>query len=101
MDYQTFLKILLADIAKAPLILADVNTVIADVKKLATDAGIPLPAAQAVAHSAEVVALEKQVIAHKFGDGTFLKTIGTFLQSPLGQSLLQLLLGPLIPKPAA
>lgn len=126
LSYQQFLQILLADIGKAPLLLADINTLIADAKKLAADAGFPLdPPAAPVAVPHEVMDLEERVITayrnvhgtfecnpnlaplmsrdqfeavgHKLGDGTLLKGIGAFLSSPLGQQLLGLLLGKLLP----
>ena len=96
MTLQEFYTLLLADIAKAPTLLADVNQLKTDAEKLLTDAGLPVPwAGLAVAHDATTVQLESQITARKLGDGTILKGIGQFLQSPLGQALLQLLLGSL------
>lgn len=106
LSYADLLRLILADIAKAPLLISDVQALKADTEKLLADAGIPIPWAaagvQLTPHSAETLDLEERAIeAHKLGDGSILRGIGTFLQSPLGQQLLGLLLGQLLPKPAA
>jgi hypothetical protein len=59
-----FYKLLLADLTKAPLLVADFTVVKTDSEKLLTDAGLPIPWAGtvAVAHTAEEDQLYGQVI---------------------------------------
>jgi hypothetical protein len=102
--WADFLKLILADVAKGPLLLADFLAAKTDIEKLLTDAGLPIPWANVVVpHDATADQLEAQIVARfsshaLFGGGglaAILKGLGQFAQSPLGQAILALLLGKL------
>jgi hypothetical protein len=97
LTYQQFLQILLADVAKAPLLIADVQQIGIDCEKLVTDAGLPLPAVLTpAAKSAAVLDLESRFTAAKLGDGTLLAGLLNLFNNPTIQALLGALLGKLL-----
>ncbi len=108
MDWTTILNILIADIGKAPLLIADITAVAVAIEKLAADALPPAaPVVPPVAKPASVLALEARASnalaaadPAKFGDGMLLAKLGalltTLMANPIFGSILTSLLGKLL-----